>query len=426
MSLLSKLTQKTRTARENPEKREVLAPKPLTQPKEDALDVTSQGTAALMIACPDPTAEDSARDAHRLRGQFLARQDLWEKLSKELRLADVTSNMTPAAMPVSELLSYGARSDVVMAAEHALLDGKPAPDAPLMNGIEGLEEMLADMDMDPMCAIVVAQAHMDLGWAWRGMGRSARLKTRNREAFEAHFDRASDILDTIEADCSDSSFFQGARCALNGAGINPQHQIARDYELLIDLNPMAPGPMRALGTYLSPRWFGSLQELELQARRTAARTHAQWGAAGYTWVMFDVLVGDDDACANLDTEFFIEGLHDILERMPDQHTSNMLAALCAHMNPRSESRSDSSGKARRDIAACAGWIVRNHMTELHPLIWAHAAAGFANNVNVASPRRFAAMGQRDGLRVIAQLFQGEISQGRRIIFTAEGPVAEAC
>ena len=381
---------------------------------------------SLMIACPDPTLEDRARDAHRLRGQHLARQDMWEKLADEIFRADKTRQATPGRMAVSELLSYGARSDVVLAAEHALQDGKPAKDAPVMEGIEGLEEMLAESDGDPMCAIVVAQAHMDLGWAWRGTGQNDRVKPRNREAFEAHFDRAGDILDSLEAECDRSPLFHSAKCALNGAGLNPQHRIARDYEKLIDLNPQNPSPMRALGTYLSPRWFGSHQELEIEARRTASRTQAEWGAGGYAWVMFDVLVGDTVACENLDLEFFVEGLEDILTCSPEQHTANLLAAFCAHIHTGENDGSAAAIKARDAIAGCADWIIRRHLTELHPMIWAHAAAGFANNVNVTSPRRFAAMGQRYGLRVIAQLFHREIEEGRRIIFTADGPVAEPC
>ena len=381
-------------------------------------------TAGLIIACPDPTHEDRARDAHRLQGQYLARQDMWEKLSAELLQADKTRLATPGAMPVSELLSYGARSDVVMAAEHALFDGEPAKDAPVLEGIEGLEEMLAESDVDPMCAIVVAQAHMDIGWAWRGTGKSDRLRARNREAFEAHFDRAGDILDSIEDSCINSPFYHTAKCALNGGGLNPQHRIARDYERLIDLNPKNPSPMRALGTYLSPRWFGSHQELELEARRTAARTQAVWGAGGYTWVMFDVLATDEGACENLDLEFFVEGLQDILTCSAEQQTANLLAAYCAYIHQEHLTTTEAALHTRRRISACADWIVRNHMTELHPLIWAHAAAGFANNVKISSPRRFAAMGQRDGLRVIAQLFHRDIKNGHRIIFTADGPVAE--
>lgn len=410
MSILSKITEKSRASS--------------NANGSDEVCEIDRLTSGLMIACPDPTHEDRARDAHRLRGQHLARQDMWEKLSSELVQADKTRLATPGAMPVSELLSYGARSDVVLAAEHALFDGEPAKDAPIQEGIEGLEEMLAESGADPMCAIVVAQAHMDLGWAWRGTGKSERLRARNREAFEAHFDRAGDILDGIENQCTNSPFFQTAKCALNGGGLNPQHRIARDYERLIDLNPKNPSPMRALGTYLSPRWFGSHQELELEARRTAARTQAVWGAGGYTWVMFDVLSTDVGACENLDLEFFVEGLQDILTCSPEQHTANLLAAYCAFIHQDEVTATGAATHTRRHISACADWIIRNHMTELHPMIWAHAAAGFANNVNISSPRRFAAMGQRDGLRVIARLFHRDIKNGHRIIFTADGPVAE--
>lgn len=418
MSLLSKLAATSRAAAG-------LAPGE-EKPSGGTASASGSATAALMIACPEPTREDCARDRHRLRGQFLARQDMWGTLSEELRNADVSRAATPAAMPVGELLSYGARSDVVMAAEHALYDGKPDRDAPLMTGIEAFEEMLFESQNDPYCAVVVAQTHMDLGWAWRGTGQAKKMPRRNREAFEAHFDRACDILESVAEHCEDSPFFLRARCALNGAGLFRSEQIARDYERLIDLNPYDPGPMRALGTYLSPRWFGSHQDLEIEARRTAGRTQAHWGAGGYTWVMFDALADDPVACANLDTAFFIEGLHDILERLPDQHTTNLLAAFCAHRLGAGDTGVAEADAARARIANCAGWIVRNHMTELHPLIWAHAAAGFANNVNVTSPRRFAAKGQRDALNLIARLFHREIAQGRRIIFTADGPVAESC
>ena len=426
MSLLSNFMRKSRDTA-HPQRESGGAPSvpPNGQMSAGPTGPRGQKT-TLMIACPDPTREDRARDAHRLRGQFLARQDRWDTLSKELRAADDQRDATPGAMPVAELLSYGARSDVVMAAEHALLDGKPDRDIPVSAGIEALEEMLAEQREDPMRAVVVAQAHMDLGWAWRGTAPTAQVAARNREAFEAHFDRANDILAAFERDCADSPFYLAAKCALNGAGLMAQGRISRDFERLIDLQPMNPGPMRALGTYLSPRWFGSHGELELEARRTAARTQAAWGAGGYTWVMFDAIAGDPVACANLDVDFFIEGLEDILDHLPDQYCANLLAAFCAHLHPGRTTGDDKADATRARIGNCADWIVRNHMTELHPLIWAHAAAGFANNVNVPSPRRFAAMGRRDGLQFIATLFHREIAQGRRIIFTAEGPVAETC
>jgi hypothetical protein len=389
-------------------------------------NLAASDTAALMIACPSPTREDSARDTHRLRGQFLARQDRWHEISLEIANADDVRHATPSGMPVAELLCYGARSDVVAAAEHLLTSGRPADDAPLLDGIAALEEMLADAPMDPVRSITVAQAHMDIGWAWRGTAWREQVPDKNLEAFEAHFDRAEDILRPFADDCATSPLYLTACCALNARRASGGDRIAKQYEELIALDPANPAPMRALGTYVSPRWYGSHGELELQARRTAALVQKEWGTGGYTWVMFDALAGDPEACANLDADFFIEGLEDILERRPDQHTVNTLAAFCAHTIGAQRTGQPRADAVRTRIAECSHWIVRKHLVELHPLIWAHAAAGFDNNLPVPSPRRFAATGQRDALRVIAGLFKNEIAQGRRIIFTAEGPVAEYC
>ena len=422
MSLLSKILRFTQPASEDvPLRQPPVAPAPLEQTAASA-----KGTAALMIACPSPTREDKARDAHRLRGQFLARQDRWEDLSAEISAADTELAATSAAMPVADLLCYGARSDVVAAAEHVLIDGRPSRDAPLLQGIEALEEMLADAPQDPIRAITVAQAHMDIGWAWRGTSWQDQVPQQNMDAFDAHFDRARDILEPFEATCATSALYCTARTALNASGTTPGKCVALEYEQLIDINPMNPAPMRALGNYVSPKWYGSHQDLEVEARRTAARTAAYWGAGGYTWVMFDALAGDPTACANLDADFFIEGLQDILDRMTDQHTANTLAAFCAHTIGAHRTGHPRADATRARIAECAHWIVRNHLTELHPLIWAHAAAGFDNGLRVPSPRRFEATGQQNALRVIATLFQNEIADGRRIIFTAEGPVAEHC
>lgn len=381
---------------------------------------------ALMIACPNPTEEESIRDAHQSRGQFLARQERWSDLVDEIRKAEDTRRATPGLMAVADLLGYGARSDVVMAVEHALFDGRPAKGAPLLEGVQALEQILVDAEGDMILGAIVAQAHMDIAWFWRGTGWDSQIPKRNREAFEAHFDRARDILSPYRMHECSSPTLAAAKCGLYGAGKDTPDHLAADYEYLIDLDPSNPAPMRAMGNYLSPRWFGTYEKLELEARRTAARTHEIWGAGAYTWVMFDALSDDDTACENLDLEFFVEGLQDILDRRPHQYIVNLLAAYCANTIGSNLTGYDPADQTRTRIAGCADWIVRNHMTELHPLIWAHAATGFDNNLRIRSARGFAAAGRTEALRIIADLFRREIAQGNRIVFTADGPVAEHC
>jgi len=378
----------------------------------------------LHITCPDPTAEDSIRDDHFERGQRLARQENWDKLITAIEHADQNRHMTPGRMPVADLLAFGARADVIHAAEHALMYGEPAKDAPLLEGIEALEHVLADHPKSSVVAAIVAQTHMDIAWAWRGTAWDAEIPTRNREAFEAHFDRAKDILDGFCDEARHSPFGAATCCALLGATHSSATGVADKYEVLIDLNPANPRPMRAMGNHLLPQWYGSYADLELEARRTAARTEKVWGAGGYTWVQFDAITGDDEACANLDLAFFVEGLQDILERRPDPYTVNLLAAYCANGIGRTFSGNKDADEIRTEIGMCTEWIVREYLTELHPMVWAHAARGFDNNLRILSPARFAASGKDDALRIIMSLFSSEIEAGKRIVFTDTGPVAQ--
>jgi|GEM_PF-182967 len=379
----------------------------------------------LSIPCPDPTLEDRIRDDHQNFALRLVRQEDWAKLSVLIAEADRTHAMTPGGMSVAELMAFGARADVVLAVEHALLDHTPEEDAPLLRGIEALEFVLAEYPADYVVGCIVAQAHIDLAWAWRGIGWDVEIAPRNREAFAAHIARARDIIKSFCGEPKNSALLASTACALLRGGNISTESVADRYEALIDLNPHNTGPFRALGTHMLPRWYGSYTALELEARRTAARTQPVWGAGGYTWVMFDAISVDDKACARLDLPFFVEGLRDIVTRRPDPHTVNLLAAYCANTIGQAFSGNDAADQTRAQIAACADWIVREHLTELHPMIWAHAAQGFANNLRVASPSRFAAAGQDDALRIIAGMFKREIGEGKRIIFTERGPVATA-
>jgi hypothetical protein len=433
MKLLNTLIQKIRP-HSSSAMSESLTPKsddahlsiPLRRLKPRPLSGNAPAIEALLhISCPDPTAEEILRDKHQRAAQRLARQESWADISKMISNADRNRDMTPGAMPVADLMSFGARADVVLAAEHALNDGSPPKDAPLMAGIEALEHVLAEFPNDYVIATIVAQSHIDLGWAWRGTGWDAELPSRNRAAFEAHFDRAGDILEPFRTQNLDSPLFAATCCALVGGTREGSNRVADHYEALIDLNPLNPGSMRTLGNYLLPRWCGSYADLELEARRTASRTQEIWGAGGYTWVMFDAIACDDQACANLDLPFFIEGLRDILERRPDPYTTNLLAAYCANAIGQTFTANDDADQIRTQIADCARWIVREHLTELHPMIWAHAACGFDNNLRIHSPSRFAASGRDDAMRIISSLFQREINLGQKIIFTDTGPVAMA-
>ncbi|SFS72173.1 hypothetical protein SAMN04488040_1744 [Sulfitobacter marinus] len=385
---------------------------------------TGTGNGVLKIDCPNPTAEESARDGFQQTGQRLVRQENWAALSQRIREYDLAGTLTSGLMPVADLIAFGARADVVLAAEHAIRDSDRRVAKEVLTGIEEFEHVLEEHPDDYIIACIVAQAHIDIGWAWRGTGWDQDIARRNRDAFEAHLARADDIITPFLAQHANSPLLAATHCA-QVSGPASKDRVADRYEHLIDLNPLNPGPMRAMGNHLLPRWFGSYAQLELEARRTAARTQQIWGAGGYTWVQFDAISCDDEACANLDLPFFIDGLHDILGRNQNAYTANLLAAYCANTIGQGFTGNDKANAARAQIAGCTEWIVREHLTELHPMVWAHAAHGFDNNLRISSPRKFAAAGRDDAMRIMAGLFKSEIAAGKHIVFTEDGPQAHA-
>lgn len=369
---------------------------------------------AVLISCPEPTAEDHARKGHQERGQFLARQDRWADLAGEMRRADAARHATSGGMPVADLLGLGARADVVRAVEHMLLDGPPATDAPLHSGIDALEEVLADTGPDMILVTLIAQTHLDIAQIWRRSGSP-------RTAIITHLNRARALLAPYDTARIASPLLIAATAALLAVTPASHDRALLEYQRLIDLDPSNPGPMRALGHDLGPHDAGRLGR---EARRMADRTRHIWGAGGYVWMMFDTLPRDNTACAQLDLALFIDGLHDILNRGAQQHTVNLLAAYCAQSCRPPANDDGPAGRTRSQIAACADWIVRGYMTELHPLIWARAARPPLGAGRMPSARGLAAEGRADGLRTLAGLFHPEITRGDRIVFTANGPVAE--
>lgn len=361
--------------------------------------------------------EELARAAHQDRGQRLARQEMWPEICAEIRAADTTRLATPGGESAAMLLAYGARGDVVAVAEDTLHGGDtPAPD-----GLAALENALDEHPHDYACALVVAMAHVDIGWAWQ----TARQTPAGKRRFHHHFDRAADILAPFSGVALDAPSLAAAQCALLAAEDRPGIRVADDFEDLIDLDPKSPRHMRALGQNLLPGRFGSLDALELQARRTAARTGDIWGAGAYTWVYFDALASDHTALTGLDTDFFIEGLKDILSRTSEQHVANLIAAFCAvSMAPTvtDEARQlpAAAEAARARLHDCLGWVLQDHLHELHPLLWSQALLSPGLTPPLPSRRALVNKGRHTALLAIATRFADDIEDGYNIAFSPKG------
>ena len=403
---------------------------PLSRKKDPADDDADQSPLRfhshldrLHIPIADNTPEQEKCDEVQDRGLFLARQERWDELSEAIRSYDTARAATATGMPMADLLLFGARADVVRAAEHSLLHGRPAKDSDFFSGVEAFEGVLMEDPENYALALIVAHMHIDIGWAWRGARANTDISDINREAFDAHFTRAADILRDFCATGLQSPALCAARCALLPGHSHPASQLVREFEGLIDLDPMNPRHMRSLGNYLLPRWYGDYAQLDLHARRIAARTYENWGAGAYTWVWFDALLVDPNGFGMIEAEYFLEGVYDILRLRKDQHTANLLAAHLFQSWQTARQRYHESG-TQPELAATLKhgfeMVVRDHLREVHPLVWGHAEIGFENTAGIISPDRLAQKGRETALYAVAIPFLNSLQTGQTVRFERDG------
>ena len=382
-------------------------------------DLTDRLDRQLILPVAQETDEETSRAAVQDYGQFLARQDRWDELANLIREVDIRREATPCAMSHAELLCYGARADVVHYMEDAIMDGA----SPALDGIEDLEEVLHEYPGEYPLAVIVALTHADIGWAWRGGDWPHEIAERNLRLFEAHFDRAAEILSDYEQVIPDAPLLAAARCTLLAARPMSATRIADQYGELITLDPVNPRPMRALGVHLLPRWHGSYDQLELEARRITAATLPTWGNGAYAWVFMDALVHDAGAARIVDIDFFLDGLRDILANRPGQHFANLLAAYAAvSMAPERmpDAAPDILREVRTRIHATLDWILGDYLYELHPLVWAQAAIGPDARSPLPMRKTLIRRGLMTARRSIARHFAEEIMDGTTIAFSPHG------
>ncbi len=362
--------------------------------------------------------EEVARATHQDAGQRLARQDRWPDLSRRIRRADSERLTTPGGETASLLLAFGARSDVVSAAEDALHDGaEPDPE-----GMAALEEVLDEQPDDYACALVVALAHLDIAWAWHSIA-FARVPEESLTRAHEHLARAEALLAPHDGAALGAPSLLAARCALNATSERRGRRLADDYAALIALDPESHRHMRALGRNMLPLRRQEPGVLEVEARRTALQTRDVWQAGGYTWVYFDALAAEPEAIEMLDGDFFVEGMRNILRSRRNQHIVNQFAAFCAIAMAPCRRRNALSRRAeatRARLHDSLGWILSDHLQELHPLIWSQTLLAPGATTRLPPRRALVQKGRQTALRIIAARFSGEIADGSSIAFSPCG------
>ncbi|MCR9275780.1 MULTISPECIES: hypothetical protein [Mameliella] len=358
----------------------------------------------------DPGPDALACETLRARGQFLARQDDWEQLAKEIATAEAARQQTPGLRSAASMLAEGARRDMTTAIAEAVARGKPRE---VQAAVAALEPLLAEMPACPVIAQIIAMVHVETARAWRAAPDTGLPASDRQAAFARHMAAATRLNDRFDPFEHQSPLWAVVRCAVLEADPAPQDRVADDFEDLIDLDPGNPWHMWQFGKALRPARFGSWEQLDAQARRTAARTGDLWGSGGYAWIYLGALCEEAGAFARLDAELFVEGLHDILTRHPTQDMANRMAALVGH----TLGGPTRAGSTRRRVADCLGWIAQDHLRELHPQVWAEAperSPGARLDCSAAKP------GEVRALDCLTEFYAPALEAGRRLRFGPDG------
>jgi len=381
--------------------------------------LVSSGSAApaLHIDIRQTTVETSERGHLHDQGQYLARQEKWAELGELIRLLDQHRARIPSGRPASEIMSLGARADMSRAACASIARGDTLVVDALMTDLHAI---LDEHSCDHGLAQVVAMMHVDIGWAWRGEGWSQDIPPDRRGAFHAHFRQAARILDGFSAFELDAPMLAAARCALLPAEADPKRRIVDDYDDLIEMDNANPFALRSLGVHLLPRWFGSYDQVRDTATEMAHRLQEDWGTGGYAWVWFDALALDPEAFAWLDARAYIRGLRDILAHQGNQHMVNLIAAHLAVTHANARSIAPPADLTRRHVCTLLDAVLRDHLQEVHPLIWAAAADPFGQHPTLANMGSVLKQGQALALSVLGQHFARDLEAGRVVRFDREG------
>ncbi|MCT4557276.1 MAG: hypothetical protein N4A61_04365 [Pelagimonas sp.] len=357
------------------------------------------------------------------RGRHLARQEGWDSLVAEIQETDQARRLTPGLRLQAELLSQGAREDAVSAARSAAHDNAPER---AMAAIKMLETALSDYPGSLAVTQVVVMAHVDTAEAWRGHMAQDHQSDLRANARKAHLARATELLDQFDPFQQNSALYAKARCALLSGDPNPRARLQDDYEDLIELDPRGPEHMMHFGRDLLPDHYGSWEMLDVMARRTYRQVRDIWGTGAYSWVYLGALQQNADAARRLETDLFVEGLHDILQRNHDQHVVNLLAAFTGY----TLAQGDHSEANARRLADCFNWIARDHLHEIHPRIWADAPSpcqGSRPPRGLGGPpfaqgdaTGHSDLGSKRALSTLAQHFEPVLSGEQRVYFRPEG------
>ncbi|MES2667194.1 MAG: hypothetical protein V4712_13945 [Pseudomonadota bacterium] len=290
----------------------------------------------------------------------------WPDLLAALRAADQSRVTMEGGKRIVDLVSEGARAG--LAAAIARQDFTAAS-----HELDRIATGLGPHAQDYAAAHLLAQAHLDLGWALREAGRLAdqtgALTCAGWAAYRTHVAAAEAALGDFDPLELLSPLLAGTRYLLV-RGLDDGEDLCHDwYEDWSDLDPTNWAVHATHAPQLLPNWFGSKTGFDAEARLAMARTEEDMGAAAYA--MFYRAVADvlGDMPAEMDLGLLVQGLRDLADQTGCQYRANIVAGVLTELahalhleGPGAEDRFALVRQALEDV-------VTTQLREFHLTAW---------------------------------------------------------
>jgi len=337
--------------------------------------------------------------ATRAEHAALAAEDRWAGLLSALHEADHGRIAAPGGRRLAMLISEGARA--------VLSDRLAARDWPAaLAEIDRLAAVQAAHPDSPAAAHLLAQAHLDFGWARRSAEPGPGIPRDVWQDFLHHTALAEAALGLFDPIEEDSPLLAGTRYLLV-RGIEDGDTLCRDwYEDWSDLDPTNPEPHLTHAVHLLPQWFGTLAEFDGEARTALYRTRHCSNAAAYALFHLAAAEALGDLPPGADPDLFMAGLIDYFHATGCQYRANVVAAALAellHSQPPAHSAGKTGSRRRIAVLEALDEHLRENLREFHLSAWENGAASISY--------------------ALEQVFAKELAKGDHVYLGPEGLMA---
>lgn len=297
----------------------------------------------------------------------LAADQRWAEVLAALRAADQSRATCAGGRSCASLISKGARQ----ALTSAMIAAQTADDWQNAEAEVGtIAAMQSAHSQDYTAACLLAQAHLDYGWA-RRCAASTKAGDVPRDfwnTFLRHTGLAEATLEPYDPIEEFSPLLAGTRYLLI-RGMEDGEELCRDwYEDWSDLDPANPEPHSTHAPHLLPHWFGTLAGFDGEALAASKRTRTSTGATAYALFYLAATDALGDLPPGLDLPLFLQGLADFQAATGCQYRANIIAAALADLD-HSLSQDANNSRRHQEVRKALDGHLRNTLREFHLSTW---------------------------------------------------------